>query len=52
MIVLPLTLAHTALNAYVVQALFAVFLVVGGYLGNKYFTFKVAASTPDTIDQP
>lgn len=42
MVVLPLALAHTHLNAYVVQALFAVFAVVVGYLGNKYFAFRKA----------
>ena len=40
MVALPLFLAYTDLNAYVVQAGFAVFAVVAGYLGNKYFTFR------------
>jgi len=40
MIGLPLLLDHTRLSAYVIQALFAVFVVVVSYLGNKYFTFR------------
>jgi putative flippase GtrA len=40
MVVLPLALAYTHLNAYAVQALFAVFAIVAGYLGNKYFAFR------------
>jgi putative flippase GtrA len=40
LIVLPLCLKHTSLNAYVIQALFGVFSVVAGYLGNKYFSFR------------
>jgi putative flippase GtrA len=39
-IALPLFLAYTDLNAYVVQAGWAVFSVIAGYLGNKYFTFR------------
>ena len=39
-VALPLFLAYTDLNAYVVQAGWAVVAVVGGYLGNKYFTFR------------
>jgi putative flippase GtrA len=42
MVVLPLALAYTPLNAYVVQALFAAFIVVVGYLGNKHFAFRGA----------
>lgn len=40
MVALPILLAYTPLNAYVVQAGFAVFSVVMGYLGNKYFAFR------------
>ena len=40
MIGLPLALQHTSLNAYAIQALFAVFAVIASYLGNKYFTFR------------
>lgn len=40
MVVLPLLLANTRLNAYAIQALFAVVVVVTAYLGNKYFTFR------------
>jgi putative flippase GtrA len=39
LVVLPLALRYSDLNAYAVQALFAVFAVIAGYLGNKYFTF-------------
>lgn len=37
--VLPLALKHTRLNAYLVQALFSIFAIIAGFLGNKYFTF-------------
>jgi len=37
---LPLFLAYTDYNAYVVQAGWAVIAVIAGYLGNKYFTFR------------
>jgi putative flippase GtrA len=40
LVVLPLALMYTPLNAYIVQALFAVFSVVVAYIGNKYFTFR------------
>lgn len=40
MLVLPLLLRHTSLNAYAIQGLWVVFVVVAGYLGNKYFTFR------------
>lgn len=40
MVGLPLALQHTSLNAYAIQAFFAVFAVVASYLGNKYFTFR------------
>ncbi len=40
LIVLPLALEYTNLNAYLIQALFAVFSVIVGFVGNKYFTFK------------
>ncbi len=52
LVVLPLTLAYTPLSAYVVQALFAVFSVVAGYLGNKYFTFRKPRSALDRMERP
>lgn len=52
LVALPLMLAYTSLNAYVVQALFAVSFLVIGYLGNKYFTFRKPGSTPDSMDRP
>lgn len=45
MIVLPLAVTHTGLNAYAVQALFAMFSIVASYLGNKYFTFRRRPTT-------
>ena len=52
LVVLPLMLACTSLNAYVVQALFAVFSVVASYVGNKYFTFRRPRVAPDSMDGP
>lgn len=52
MIVLPLLLRHTSLNAYAIQALFAVFVVVAAYLGNKYFTFRRPRSSRHGLDAP
>jgi putative flippase GtrA len=40
LLVLPLALEHSTLNAYVVQALFVIFAVIAAYLGNKYFAFR------------
>jgi putative flippase GtrA len=40
LVVLPLALRYSDLNAYVIQALFTVFAVIASYLGNKYFTFR------------
>lgn len=40
LVVLPLALKHSALSAYAIQALFAVFAVIAAYLGNKYFAFR------------
>jgi putative flippase GtrA len=40
MLVLPLALKYSSLNAYVIQAMFAVFAVVAGYVGSKYFAFR------------
>jgi len=40
MVALPVALRYTSLNAYAIQALFAVFAVVASYLGNKYFAFR------------
>ncbi len=45
MVVLPLALRYSTLNAYAIQALFAVFAVVASYLGNKYFTFRRSSRT-------
>jgi putative flippase GtrA len=42
MVLLPLALTYTTANAYLVQALFAVVIVVVGYLGNKHFAFRGA----------
>jgi len=39
MVVLPLLLKYSALNAYAIQGIWVVFVVAAGYLGNKYFTF-------------
>ena len=41
MFVLPWALAHTSLNAYAMQALFTLVAIVLGYVGNKYFAFRV-----------
>jgi len=44
---LPLLLKHTQLNAYAIQALVGVFVVIVAYVGNKYFTFRpLARHTP------
>jgi putative flippase GtrA len=52
LVALPLLLEYTPLNAYVVQAGFAVFSVVVGYLGNKYFAFRKDKEVPgDAKDQ-
>jgi len=40
MLLLPLALAYSRLNAYAIQALFGLFAIVVGYLGNKYFAFR------------
>lgn len=40
MLVLPLALKYSSLNAYAAQALFAVFAIITGYLGSKYFAFR------------
>lgn len=45
MVVLPLALRFTSLNAYAVQAIWAVFAVVAGYLGSKYYVFRRTAAT-------
>jgi putative flippase GtrA len=42
MVALPVLLKHTSLNAYAIQALFAIFSVVVAFVGNKYFTFRRA----------
>jgi putative flippase GtrA len=47
LVVLPLALRYSELNAYVIQALFAVFAVIASYLGNKYFTFRKPRTTGD-----
>jgi putative flippase GtrA len=43
LVVLPLALKFTPVNAYVIQALFGVFAIIISYLGNKYFTFRGTA---------
>ena len=40
MLVLPLALKYSSLNAYLVQALYAAFAVVVGYVGSKYYAFR------------
>ncbi len=50
LVVLPLLLTHTDLNAYVIQALFAVVVVIAGYLGNRYFTFRRPAGRERRAD--
>jgi putative flippase GtrA len=40
LVVLPLALTYSQFNAYVIQAMFAIFAIVAAYLGNKYFTFR------------
>lgn len=40
MLVLPLALEYSSLNAYVIQAMWALFAIVMGYLGSKYFAFR------------
>ena len=40
LVVLPLALRYSDLNAYAIQALFAVVAVVAAYIGNKYFAFR------------
>lgn len=57
LVVLPLALAYTSLNAYVIQALFAVFSVVAGFLGNKYYAFRklageAAPAPPESAGRP
>ena len=52
MVLLPLALAYTSLNAYLVQGLFAVFGIVAGFLGNKYFAFRPSGKATDSIDGP
>lgn len=46
LVVLPLALKYTPLNAYVVQALFGAFGVVVGFIGNKFFTFRKHKASP------
>lgn len=52
LVALPLLLEYTPLNAYVVQAGFAVFSVIVGYLGNKYFAFRKHEEEPEEIRGP
>jgi len=40
LVVLPLALKYSDLNAYAIQALFAIFAIIAAYLGNKYFAFR------------
>ena len=46
LIALPLALEYTTLNAYVIQAVFAAFSVVVGFVGNNYFTFRKRGAPP------
>ena len=40
LVLLPLLLRHTTWNAYLIEAVFGVFSIVVGFVGNKYFTFR------------
>jgi len=40
LVVLPLALRHLPLNAYAIQALYTVVVVVLSYLANKFFSFR------------
>jgi putative flippase GtrA len=40
MVVLPLMLRYTSVNAYVIQAAWGGMAIILAYFGNKYFTFK------------
>jgi putative flippase GtrA len=46
MVLLPLLLRHTSLNAYAIQGLWGVAAIVIAYIGNKYFTFRKTAASP------
>lgn len=50
MVALPLFLKYTPMNAYVVQAGFAVFSVAAGYLGNKHFAFRKARPRRENVE--
>jgi putative flippase GtrA len=43
LVVLPIALRALPLNAYAIQALFTVLVVVVSYVGHKYFTFRRTA---------
>ena len=51
MVVLPLALKYSPLNAYAIQGLWAIFAIVAGYLGSKYFAFRRKAQVV-VGDQP
>ena len=46
MVLLPLLLRHTSLNAYAIQALWGMAAIVIAYVGNKYFTFRKTEGSP------
>lgn len=52
MVVLPLALTYSTLNAYVIQALFAIFAVITSYVGNKYFTFRRSSRPSSAESEP
>jgi putative flippase GtrA len=41
LVVLPVALKYTSVNAYAIQALFGAFAIVFSYVGNKYFAFRL-----------
>lgn len=49
-VALPVALALTGANAYLLQLLFAVVAIVLGYLGNRFFVFRRRATRPGITD--
>jgi len=46
LVVLPAALRYLPFNAYVIQALFAIVVVIASYLANKRFSFRSGAAGP------
>jgi putative flippase GtrA len=46
LVVLPLALKYLPLNAYVIQALYTLAVLVLTYVGHKYFTFRHRRENP------